>query len=119
MGDRETTNLLQETVAELKRNGKDSSHVVWVGHRDGSMAITWAEFEKIADIDYDAGFGSERVANNLVIVGRNWWLERHEYDGSEWWEFKIKPERKRKSRPFTVVVNFNYNTHLEEMQPND
>lgn len=26
-----------------------------------------------------------------MVVGDDWWLERHEYDGSEWWEFKRLP----------------------------
>lgn len=27
----------------------------------------------------------------LIVVGKDFWLERHEYDGSEWWEFKSIP----------------------------
>ena len=30
------------------------------------------------------------VAEDLVVVGDNWWIERHEYDGNEWWEYKEK-----------------------------
>ena len=30
-----------------------------------------------------------------VAVGDNWWLERAEYDGSEWWEFKTIPKEPR------------------------
>ena len=26
-----------------------------------------------------------------MIVGWNWWLERREYDGAEWWELETKP----------------------------
>lgn len=40
--------------------------------------------------------GTEEVATDLLVVGDGWWLERHEYDGSEWWEHKAlpaKPER--------------------------
>ena len=33
-----------------------------------------------------------QVADDLVVVGDSWWLERHEYDGSEWWEYKEKPK---------------------------
>lgn len=28
-----------------------------------------------------------------MIVGDDWWMERHEYDGSEWWEFKELPKK--------------------------
>lgn len=51
-------------------------------------------FEKIAKkSDYDSGFGAARVAEDLVVVGDNWWIERHEYDGNEWWEYKEKPKQ--------------------------
>jgi len=32
------------------------------------------------------------IRNDLYVVGEDWWLERGEYDGSEWWEFKRLPE---------------------------
>ena len=39
------------------------------------------------------GFGGAEVNENLFVVGADWWLERHEYDGSEWWEFKTLPTK--------------------------
>lgn len=39
------------------------------------------------------------AATDLIVCGKNWWLERHEYDGAEWWEFKeyrSKPSRELK-----------------------
>jgi hypothetical protein len=36
----------------------------------------------------------------LEIVGDDWWLERHEYDGAEWWEYKTKP-----SMPESIVTD--------------
>lgn len=29
---------------------------------------------------------------NGVVVGKDFWLERGEYDGSEWWSFKTTPQ---------------------------
>jgi hypothetical protein len=31
----------------------------------------------------------------IIVVGKDWWLERHEYDGSEWWEFKTMPDKNK------------------------
>lgn len=31
-----------------------------------------------------------------MLVGDGWWIERAEYDGSEWWEFKTIPTEKDK-----------------------
>jgi len=82
-------NLLRETIRELKDNKKKEKDVLWVGNKD--IYITWNEFKKIADIEYDAGYGGQEVATDLLIVGKDFWLERQEYDGSEWWEFKELP----------------------------
>jgi hypothetical protein len=82
-------NLLNETTEILNRFNKSTKDVKWVGCIE--FKTTWENFEKIADKKYDAGYGGEEVARDLLIVGENWWLERHEYDGSEWWEFKSLP----------------------------
>lgn len=95
-------NLLQETIRALHENGKLPRDVEWVGNKAGY--ITWQEFEKLADRDYDDGYGQQFVNPSLVVVGDSWWLERHEYDGSEWWEFKTLP-RKGKHIKFTQVIS--------------
>lgn len=87
-------NLLQETVEVLFENNKIPNDVKWVGTRE--IKFTWDKFAELSNEEYDNGYGGQLVASNLIIVGDNWWLERHEYDGSEWWEFKempITPER--------------------------
>ena len=43
-----------------------------------------------AKYEYSNSFGCVWVPFSLKIVGEDWWLERNEYDGSEWWEFKQK-----------------------------
>jgi hypothetical protein len=98
------TNLLEETLEVLKKNGKSEIDVRWVGCRSQYPAHwftyyfngikTWEEFkEEAKDIWYDRGYGNQEIANGLVIVGDNWWMERHEYDGLEWWEFKTLPKK--------------------------
>ena len=82
-------NLLEETIGELKENGKSEDDVVWIGTKD--IKISWDNFKEIADVNYDAGFGSSKVAGDLLIVGKGFWMERCEYDGSEWWEFRMAP----------------------------
>lgn len=85
-------NLLTETLEALKGNGKGPQDVLWVGSHDGKHAVTWDEFAQNAkEIDYDSGYGGQRVPADLVVVGTDWWLERSEYDGSEWWTYKKSP----------------------------
>ena len=84
-------NLLEETKNKLTVCRKAPKDVLWIGTDDGSESITWEEFEKMADFDYDDGYGEIDIRPDLVVVGKGWWLERHEYDGSEWWEYKEQP----------------------------
>ena len=84
-------NLLDETLKDLATNGKSSSDVLWVG--TDKISSTWSIFAALADFDYDPSYGRAEINTDLLIVGKDWWLERGEYDGSEWWEFKTLPNR--------------------------
>lgn len=94
-------NLLDETIETLKINGKTEKDVLWVGCNN--FYTTWEHFKSVADIEYDEGFGGQQIATDLLVVGDNWWLERGEYDGSEWWEFKELPKHPLKRFDFTKV----------------
>lgn len=99
------TNLLKETIEKIQRNDKSIDQVKWIGSIDGNFAIKWDEFITIADIEYDSSYGSNKIAMDLVVVADNWWLERHEYDGSEWWEFKEMPHLMDNFKPFKRVTS--------------
>ena len=61
--------------------------------RDGEFAMSWADFKnKFKNLEYYAGYGTQEIAADLVVVGDNWWLEREEYDGSECWAYKKYPK---------------------------
>lgn len=97
-------NLLKETTDVLKKYDKTTDEVLWVGSIDGEYAITWDEFMEIAgEINYDDGYGGQEIATDLIIVGDNWWFERSEYDGSEWWEFKTIPKKQLNAKKFTTI----------------
>lgn len=99
------TNLLKETLEILEAHNKKPSDVRWVGcpeaaylHGIGKPKSpiplgSWDDFASFADFNYDSGYGGNEVTSEIVIVGDNWWLERGEYDGSEWWEYKTLPSR--------------------------
>jgi|SRR6267143_1107027 len=88
------TNLLQETLETLKAAGKTVSDVAWVRFgKDTEFQCSWADFAAAADFTYDNGYGGAEIDRSLKIVGADWWLERGEYDGSEWWEFKTLPTK--------------------------
>lgn len=110
----ENTNLLTETSEILAQNGKSGDEVRWVGSKDGRYAISWQEFASIAaDVVYDSGYGGNEIASELVVVGDDWWLERGEYDGAEWWDFKCQPQRLLDAQQFNTVINQNYKDVLQ------
>lgn len=82
-------NLRRETISFLKKHGKKWSDVVGVCGND--FQITKEQFLKLADKIYDSGYGVNEVAIDLKVVGKDFWLERYEYDGAEWWEYKEIP----------------------------
>ena len=51
--------------------------------------------EAAKQINYDSSWGCVFIDMTLKIVGRDWWLERFEYDGNEKWVFKSKPKLKK------------------------
>lgn len=89
-------NLLKETLEVLSGNGKGVGDVGWV--QWGEFWCRWTEFAAIADFAYDNGYGINEIKISLKVVGEDWWLERGEYDGSEWWEFKTLPTKPEKHR---------------------
>ena len=84
-------NLLNETIEVLKGYKKTEQDVLWVGADKSYM--TWDDFAKRADYEYDSGYGGQEINSHLLVVGKSFWLERHEYDGSEWWEYKEQPKK--------------------------
>lgn len=83
-----------ETRSVLQDHGYAEEDVLWVGIPSKEE---WdvADFMNVADrIYYDSGFGAQEIEPSLVICMRDGsWFERAEYDGSEWWDHKMRPMR--------------------------
>jgi hypothetical protein len=85
------SNLLKKTKELMSTHNKTPQDVLWVGCE--TFRSTWDNFAEIADAtDCDNVFRCTQVAQNLVVVGKDWWLERQEYDGSEGWRYKTTPK---------------------------
>ena len=55
---------------------------------------TPAEYEEFLaklDFKYDSGYGMQEVDGTVWLIEEGAWLERGEYDGSEWWVYKVCP----------------------------
>ena len=96
--------LIEETIQCLNENHLTPDDVKWVGSRNGLFVLSWQEFEeKFKDLSYDDGYGLQVIASDLVVVGDKWWLERAEYDGTEWWVFRKPPVQSPISLKFYKV----------------
>ena len=98
--DRRQINLLYDTLRILEENGKTPADVRFVAN--GEECGTWEQFSYQADRCYPDCWHGPFVANWLIIVGDNWWLERGECSGSEWWEFKTLPQKPAEGGPLKV-----------------
>ena len=99
-------NLWEETMDVLKNYALTWDEVEYV-LLEGQCCITKENFEEVArDTNYDAGYGIPEIRTDLIIMGWNWWLERREYDGMEWWDLKTKPYIPNKFRKITSLKNF-------------
>ena len=82
-------NLLRETIEILEEHGKTIKDIVAVQGNDFGISVE--NFIRLANTIYDDGYGAPKVAVDLFVIGDDFWLERQEYDGSEWWEYKERP----------------------------
>jgi hypothetical protein len=111
------TNLYLETMESLARNNRCPNDVLWVDSRDGRYALGWSTFAELAsNVEYDSGFGAQEVATDLVVVGRGWWLDRREYDGSECWAFNTAPTPNPDALPFVKMHGGMWKTVAEYME---
>lgn len=100
------TNLLKETLNVMESCHKRWEDIDFIAIKD-NITISLEDFKKFANFEYDSGFGGAEVNENLVIVFKDGsWLERAEYDGSEWWEYKKTPEEPVEEGSFNPLFNY-------------
>lgn len=97
-------NLLEETLGVLRRYGKSKDDILWVGCHD--FRIAWDNFEELAKYaNYDDESVCQQVADDLIIVGIDFWLERRSFNNyhnnCEYWSFLTMPDLPSK----TIKVN--------------
>lgn len=96
-------NFLTETEYALAEHGKSWDDIDYIVCGN-SVFTKPSEIKHMFNFEYEMGF-HYAVRTLIQIVGNDtnghWWLERMEYDGQEWWEFKQKPlPTKNEKYPF-------------------
>lgn len=74
-------NSIFRRVAILKQNWADN---------ESTRDAEWAKFAEDLQFEYDDGYGTQNLFGTVWFNDGSW-LERGEYDGSEWWEYKSVP----------------------------
>ena len=115
------TNLLKETLRDIETAGKDVAQITYIGSVSGDYSCTVAEFLVLANVEYDSGYGGQEVASDLIIKFRDGsWMERGEYDGSEWWNYQTSPEVSEVAETKTITrLTGGSWVSLAEMHSND
>ena len=94
------TNLWEETLRELATYGKTFKDVKYIQGSD--FAITKENFEQVAKkSEYYSGFGTAKVAEDLVIVG------------DDWWEYKETPKQINEVKEVSCLADGVWNTLAE------
>ena len=89
----DSRNLLEETKGFLNDYHLDLDDIVFAFGR--AFKITKEDFIELADVEYDPGYGSQEVAEDLtLLLSSGAYLVRDQYDGTEWWEYRYTPRNK-------------------------
>lgn len=101
-------NLKEETLEVLRIHGKSKEDVKYVCGED--FQISLGQFWELSDTEYDSSYGAPEIAQDLMLIGDDFFMERDEYDGSEWWDFRTMPDlSKLPTREITVLSVRQYN----------
>lgn len=114
-------NLLEETKEVIQWAKQTAESIVFIGSEDGSHSCTWAEFQVLADFEYDEYSGNMRIVTDLVVVfadGKRLW--RTDDGDSETWDFEAPgiEEYTHTGAPITCLAADNkYTSTVAEVNP--
>lgn len=122
-------NFLEETITVMKKHNKFESDVLFCElSREGywnnndkwiepTFQFPFSVFKANANFIYDNGFGGEEIDTSLKIVFKDKsWMERDNYDGSEWWKYNKCPDFKEFCD--AIVIDF-HNYYGDEYYKDD
>jgi len=100
------TNLIEELNEAITASNHTPQDIEWLGLSYGTYEIEHIILEPTKglialdrveelykDIEYNDSYGTQHL-EGLVIFNDASWLQRGEYDGSEWWEYLSTPKFK-------------------------
>lgn len=76
--------------AEIKHDPNYGENVRTFSLKQGHTPDEYEDFLKSLNFSYDSGYGSQKVFG-FIWYEDGTWSELGEYDGSEWWAYKVLP----------------------------
>lgn len=80
--------IVYKDLSDFESHSCDKKLILKVGHTEKEMEAFLNEL----DFEYDSGYSIQYLFGTIWLKSNEAWLERGEYDGSEWWEYKERPE---------------------------
>lgn len=97
-------NFLEETRDSIEESGHTPGDIEFIGNRNRTLSLGgWDGFAKAIDKKYDDDYGLNEVTDDLAIFFKDHSVMfRHEYDGTEWWEY-IPSNESHTDSPIAVM----------------
>jgi len=92
MPEDEPANNVWAQIEAIVISVEDRDIEEWPYQRDllAMREPTWQDLQ-VLDFRYDGGYGGQELFGTVWLKDGTW-MERGEYDGSEWWEHRTRPE---------------------------
>ena len=91
-------NALKELLEHIEDRNVEYVEIIYGDHwedqelqKPREIRGTLEEVVPHLNFDYDNGYGSQYL-NGVIWYADGTWSEREEYDGSEWWTHRFRPE---------------------------
>ena len=89
-------NFLKETTEAIQDSKHKIEDVMFIGSSNGKYRMSWDKFKEKANFRYDEGYGSSKIATDLIVYfNDDTYMTRGEYDGSEWWNYQVSKKFKK------------------------
>ena len=118
-------NFYEITLAFLDQYAKTFDDIDWIGSKD--FTISKDNFREAAERIRDnmGGFPAEEIPEDIVLVGKDFWIERNlnyeserDYSLYNCWVFKTKPTKPNCQKEVTSLFLDPYDKALIKMNSN-
>lgn len=114
-------NFFDETLEFIVQSGHKEEDVMFIGSADGRYRMNWEKFKEKANFFYDCGFGASEIAVDLIVYFNDGtYMDRGEYDGSEWWQYHglLNFSEEDEYKDFNILGGSEYMWNSVEMMNN-